>query len=41
MLDNLRRLALRKELPAAHPAIAAGDVEGDDDPLARPEPSHG
>ncbi len=33
-LADLGRLALREEATAAHPAGAAGDVEGDDDPVA-------
>src|SRR4051794_24377955 len=31
----LGRLALREESPVAHPAVTAGDVERDDDSVAR------
>jgi hypothetical protein len=34
LLAHLRRLALRIEAAVTHPAVAAGDVEGDHDAIA-------
>ena len=34
LIDILRRLALGEEAAFAHPAVSAGDVEGDDDAIA-------
>jgi hypothetical protein len=31
---DLGRLTLREELPLAHPAVPAGDIEGDHDAVA-------
>ncbi len=41
VLPHLRRLALRLQTPAAHEAVAARDVERDDDAVADGEVRHG
>ena len=40
LLTDLRRLALRLQAVVAHPAVPAGDVERDDDAVARREVGH-